>query len=57
VVPGGNFPTMDRIAGRERQFGKPVITTNQAALWAVLQTKFDTPLPGKGRLLEQLPVG
>ena len=37
---------------------KPVITTNQAALWAVLQTmKFDTPLPGKGRLLEQLPAG
>ncbi len=58
VVPGGNFPTMDRIAAWERQFGKPVITTNQAALWAVLQTmKFNTPLPGKGRLLEQLPAG
>ena len=58
VVPGGNFPTMDWIAAWERQFGKPVITTNQAALWAVLQTmKFDTPLPGKGRLLEQLPAG
>jgi maleate cis-trans isomerase len=56
VVPGGNFPTMDWIAAWERQFGKPVITTNQAALWAVLQTmKVDTPLPGKGRLLEQLP--
>ncbi len=58
VVPGGNFPTMDRIAGWERQFGKPVITTNQAALWAVLQTlKVTTPLPGKGQLLEQLPAG
>ena len=58
VVPGGNFPTMDWIAAWEHQFGKPVITTNQAALWAVLQTmKFDTPLPGKGRLLEQLPAG
>ena len=58
VVPGGNFPTMDRIAAWERQFGKPVITTNQAALWAVLQVlKVDTPLPGKGRLLEQLPAG
>src|SRR5215472_4706496 len=58
VVPGGNFPTMDWIAAWERQFGKPVITTNQAALWAVLQTmKFTTPLPGKGRLLEQLPAG
>jgi maleate isomerase len=58
VVPGGNFPTLDRIAGWEDQFGKPVITTNQAALWAVLQSmKVDAPLPGKGRLLEQLPVG
>ena len=58
VVPGGNFPTMDWIAGWERRFGKPVITTNQAALWAVLKTmRYDTPLPGKGRLLEQLPAG
>jgi len=58
VVPGGNFPTLDRIVPWEQQFGKPVITTNQAALWAVLQTmKVDTPLPGKGRLLEQLPAG
>ena len=58
VVPGGNFPTMDWIAAWERQFGKPVITTNQAALWAVLQAlKVDTPLSGKGRLLEQLPAG
>jgi maleate cis-trans isomerase len=49
---------MDWIAAWERQFGKPVITTNQAALWAVLQTmKVDTPLAGKGRLLEQLPAG
>lgn len=58
VVPGGNFPTMDFIAGWERQFGKPVVTTNQAALWGVLQAmKFHMPLPGKGRLLEQLPAG
>ena len=37
VVPGGNFPTMDWIAPWERQFGKPVITTNQATLWAVMR--------------------
>src|SRR5579862_1123678 len=37
VVPGGNFPTMASIAGWEREFDKPVITTNQAALWAVRQ--------------------
>jgi maleate isomerase len=58
VVPGGNFPTMDRIAAWERQFGKPVITTNQATLWAVMRVmKIDTPLAGKGRLLEQMPAG
>jgi maleate isomerase len=56
VVPGGNFPTMDRIAQWEQQFGKPVITTNQATLWAVMRTMgIRTPLTGKGRLLEQLP--
>ena len=54
VVPGGNFPTMDWIAAWERQFGKPVITTNQATLWAVLRAMhINTPLAGKGRLLEQ----
>ena len=56
VVPGGNFPTMDSIAAWEQQFGKPVITTNQAALWAVMRAmRISTPLSGKGRLLEQLP--
>jgi maleate isomerase len=58
VVPGGNFPTMDRISAWERQFGKPVITTNQATLWAVMRAMgVATPLAGKGRLLEQLPAG
>jgi maleate isomerase len=56
VVPGGNFPTLDRIAPWERAFGKPVITTNQAALWAVLRTmKISEPLPEWGRLLALLP--
>lgn len=56
VVPGGNFPTMRHIAGWERRFGKPVITTNQAALWAMLQVMgVSAPLPGLGRLLEQNP--
>jgi len=58
VVPGGNFPTMNSIALWERQFGKPVITTNQAALWALLRAmEIATPLPEKGRLLEQMPAG
>jgi maleate isomerase len=58
MVPGGNFPTMDSIASWEQRFGKPVVTTNQAALWAILKhMKISTPLAGRGRLLEQLPEG
>ena len=57
VVPGGNFPTMRYITEWERQFHKPVITTNQAALWAMLGVMhIKTPLPGLGRLLEQMPA-
>ncbi len=56
VVPGGNFPTMPWIAAWEQALGKPVITTNQAALWGVLGfMKLNNPLPGLGRLLEQMP--
>lgn len=56
IVPGGNFPTMPSIAEWERALGKPVITTNQAALWGVLGVmKLNYPLPGLGRLLEQMP--
>jgi maleate isomerase len=52
VVPGGNFPTMASIEGWERQFGKPVITTNQAALWATRQRLGSTDrMQGLGRLL------
>jgi len=58
MVPGGNFPTMDRIAAWEGQFGKPVVTTNQATLWAILRTmRIATPLAGKGRLLQAMPEG
>jgi len=56
VVPGGNFPTMPSIAGWEREFGKPVVTTNQASLWAMLRAfKSDERLPAFGRLLAELP--
>jgi maleate cis-trans isomerase len=58
VVPGGNFPTMKSIAGWEQQFRKPVITTNQAALWAMMSVmNIKAPLSGLGRLLEQMPAG
>jgi len=56
VVPGGNFPTMTAVAEFERAVGKPVITTNQAALWAMLQIMQTTgKLSGLGRLLEEMP--
>jgi maleate cis-trans isomerase len=52
VVPGGNFPTMGYIAEWEREFNKPVVTTNQAAFWAVLQRLGGGErCPGLGRLL------
>jgi maleate cis-trans isomerase len=58
VVPGGNFPTMTSIAAWEQEFGKPVVTTNQASFWAMLR-HFNTGdrLPTFGRLLAEVPVG
>lgn len=58
VVPGGNFPTMASIAAWEQEFGKPVVTTNQASLWAMLRA-FNTGdrLPAFGRLLAEVPAG
>ena len=53
VVPGGNFPTMASIEPWELEFKKPVVTTNQAALWAVLRHLNSADrLQGLGRLLE-----
>ena len=52
VVPGGNFPTMAHIADWEGEFNKPVVTTNQAAFWAVLQRLGGSErCPNLGRLL------
>ena len=51
-MPGGNFPTMASIEAWEAEFNKPVVTTNQAALWATRQRLGSTdPMPGLGRLL------
>jgi maleate isomerase len=58
VVPGGNFPTMPSIAEWEREFKKPVVTTNQASLWAMLvMLKTGDNFPGFGRLLAEVPAG
>jgi len=53
IVPGGNFPTMASIPAWEREFKKPVIATNQAALWAMMRALGSSDrLPGLGKLLE-----
>jgi maleate isomerase len=58
VVPGGNFPTMTSIAQWEREFGKPVVTTNQASFWAMLRFFGAADrIHGFGRLLEEVPAG
>jgi maleate cis-trans isomerase len=56
IVPGGNFPTMASIPAWEREFNKPVVTTNQAAFWATLRRLGSADrVPGLGRLLE-IPI-
>jgi maleate isomerase len=54
IVAGGALPTLHLIDGWERKLGKPVITTNQAAMWAILASLGNQEsLPGLGRLLSQ----
>jgi maleate cis-trans isomerase len=56
VVPGGNFPTIASIPAWEREFKRPVVTTNQAAVWAMLRRIGSKDrIPGMGKLLE-MPV-
>ncbi|OLC94880.1 MAG: hypothetical protein AUJ05_05315 [Candidatus Rokubacteria bacterium 13_1_40CM_3_69_38] len=57
VVPGGNFPTMSSVASWEREFKKPVVTTNQASIWAMLRAfNSGDRLPTFGRLLAEVPA-
>jgi arylmalonate decarboxylase len=57
VVPGGNFPTLTSIASWEHEFGKPIVTTNQASFWAMLtMLKTGDKIPGYGRLLAEAPA-
>jgi maleate cis-trans isomerase len=57
VVPGANFPAMGSIAAWEREFGKPVVTSTQASVWAMARQLGGEPISGFGRLLELLPAG
>ena len=55
VVPGANFPAMSAVAQWEREFGKPVVTSTQAGVWAAAKQLGGERVPGFGRLLETLP--
>ncbi len=49
---------MASIAEWEREFGKPVVTTNQASFWAMLvMLETGGRVPGYGRLLAEAPAG
>ena len=45
-----NFRTIEVIEPLERELGKPVVTSNQASMWAALRLR-RLPLEGYGRLL------
>lgn len=48
-----DFRTIEIIEKLERDLGRPVITSNQASLWATLRTgKIQETIKGYGRLLE-----
>lgn len=57
AVPGANFPTMASIAAWEGELGKPVVSSTQAAMWAMAKQLGGERIAGFGRLLEQLPKG
>nr|WP_242035111.1 aspartate/glutamate racemase family protein [Mesobacillus harenae] len=54
MISATNFRTFEMIEKLEEDLGKPVITTNQAILWAVFnRLGMHTKVPGLGRLLNQ----
>jgi maleate cis-trans isomerase len=57
AVPGANFGTLGSIAAWEREFGKPVVSSTQAAVWAVASELGGERMAGFGRLLDELPAG
>ena len=46
-----NLPALDLIDGLERRHGRPVVTSNQASLWAALRDSGVKGIPGYGELL------
>lgn len=52
LIPGSGFRSWEAIEPLERELGVPVVTSNQATLWRLLDlTGTDAVVPGGGRLL------
>lgn len=50
-----NFRTIENIERLERETGKPVVTSNQASMWASLRKiGYEKPIKGYGQLLRRL---
>ncbi|HEY4045213.1 MAG TPA: hypothetical protein VGM32_25670 [Rhodopila sp.] len=57
MLAGGNWPTLGIVDRLESAIGKPVLTTNQASLWAVLRLAgHRAPVFGWGSLLREYMV-
>jgi len=55
ALPGANFATLAHLSAWERELGKPIVTSSQAALWAVARELGGPSVRDCGRLLEQMP--
>ncbi len=52
VIPGGNMPCLSIVEEMEAELGKPVVTTNEAGIWALLRhLGTHDHVDGAGRLL------
>lgn len=49
-----NLPTIGLIEGVESELGIPVVTSNQASMWAALRGSGVTRIEGYGRLLRSI---
>ena len=56
LMPGGNMPCLALAEEIEARIGKPMVSTNQAGMWALLRLfGLDDRIPGAGRLLRERP--
>ncbi len=58
IIPGGNMPCLSIVEEMETELGKPVVTTNQAGIWALLRhLGTGDRVDGAGRLLREHLAG